>query len=159
MSGISQTGFQSFSQTRIQSTSQSRSYSSNVSRGGLLHSDHSHASELPPKPKKRIIICCDGTWQSSAHGTHTIPSNVAKMSRSIASWYIDENELMAPQIVYYDAGVGTAMGRLGQKWAGKYGMHNKPVQLLTFPRHIWRRTQRECLRSLQLPCEQLLSWR
>ncbi|KAJ4304661.1 hypothetical protein N0V90_000188 [Kalmusia sp. IMI 367209] len=75
----------------------------------------------PPQPKKRIIICCDGTWQSSAHGTQTIPSNVAKMSRSIASWYVDENGLRAPQVVYYDAGVGTAMGWLEAKWTGAFG--------------------------------------
>lgn len=73
----------------------------------------------PPQPKKRIIICCDGTWQSSAHGAQTIPSNVAKMSRSIASWYTDENGLRAPQIIYYDAGVGTAMGALEAKWTGE----------------------------------------
>ncbi|KAF2622001.1 hypothetical protein BU25DRAFT_353334 [Macroventuria anomochaeta] len=76
---------------------------------------------VPPRPKKRIIICCDGTWQSSAHGAQTIPSNVAKMSRSIDSWYIDENGLMAPQIVYYDAGVGTAMGKLESLWSGTTG--------------------------------------
>ena len=74
---------------------------------------------LPPRPKKRIIICCDGTWQSSAHGAQTIPSNVAKLSRSIASEYIDENGLMASQIVYYDAGVGTAMNKLESFWNGK----------------------------------------
>ncbi|KAF2128261.1 hypothetical protein P153DRAFT_341764 [Dothidotthia symphoricarpi CBS 119687] len=73
------------------------------------------------RPKKRIVICCDGTWQSSAHGHHNVPSNVAKISRSIGNWYIDENELTAPQIVYYDAGVGTGMGWLDQKWAGGFG--------------------------------------
>lgn len=75
-------------------------------------------SAIPPQPKKRIIICCDGTWQSSAHGAQTIPSNVGKISRSIASWYIDENGLMAPQIVYYDAGVGTAMNKIESFWNG-----------------------------------------
>lgn len=74
----------------------------------------------PPQPKKRIVICCDGTWQSSAHGTQTIPSNVAKISRSIASWYVDENGLKAPQLIYYDAGVGTGMGWLEAKWTGMF---------------------------------------
>ncbi|KAH9869062.1 hypothetical protein J1614_008139 [Plenodomus biglobosus] len=75
----------------------------------------------PLRPIKRIIICCDGTWQSSAHGAQTVPSNVGKMSRSIDSWYIDANGLMAPQIVYYDAGVGTAMGKLEASVMGAYG--------------------------------------
>ncbi|KAI8931192.1 hypothetical protein NX059_011542 [Plenodomus lindquistii] len=75
----------------------------------------------PPRPIKRIIICCDGTWQSSAHGAQTVPSNVAKISRSIDSWYVDANGLMAPQLVYYDAGVGTAMGNIESKLMGAYG--------------------------------------
>lgn len=74
-----------------------------------------------PKPKKRLVVCCDGTWQSSSHGNQTIPSNVAKISRSVASWYVDDQGLMAPQIVYYDAGVGTAMGVLDTQWSGLIG--------------------------------------
>jgi hypothetical protein len=76
--------------------------------------------KLPPKPRKRLIVCCDGTWQSSSHGNRSIPSNVAKISRSVASCYVDDQGLMAPQIVYYDAGVGTAMGMLDKIWSGAY---------------------------------------
>jgi hypothetical protein len=93
----------------------------------------------PVQPKKRIIICCDGTWQSSAHGTQTIPSNVAKISRSIASWYVDENGLKAPQLVYYDAGVGTAMGWLEAKWTGEY-VRERPWQNLMSCRSVWWRS-------------------
>lgn len=109
MSAFSQTGFQptddsipGFNQTGFQPTSKKE-----------------ESPQFPPKPKKRIVICCDGTWQSSAHGTRSIPSNIAKISRSVANYYIDENGLMAPQIVYYDAGVGTAVGWLDKQMAGK----------------------------------------
>lgn len=62
-----------------------------------------------PKPvRKRLIICCDGTWQAANHATHEIPSNIAKLGRAISKTYIDENGLAAPQIVFYDAGVATA---------------------------------------------------
>lgn len=62
-----------------------------------------------PKPvRKRLIICCDGTWQAANHASHEIPSNVAKLSRAISKTYIDENNQAAPQIVFYDAGVATS---------------------------------------------------
>ena len=62
----------------------------------------------PPPIRKRLIICCDGTWQASNHGTHSIPSNVAKISRAVAKTYVNESNQKAPQVVYYDAGVATA---------------------------------------------------
>lgn len=99
-----------FSQTGFQPTTQEDGFS-------VVGPDQS--SQFPPKPKKRIVICCDGTWQSAAHGARSIPSNIAKISRSVANYYIDENGLMAPQIVYYDAGVGTAVGFLEKQMAGK----------------------------------------
>ena len=62
-----------------------------------------------PKPvRKRLIVCCDGTWQAANHATHEIPSNVAKLSRATSKTYTDENGLAAPQIVFYDASVATA---------------------------------------------------
>ncbi|KAK7187806.1 peptidoglycan binding domain containing protein [Paraphaeosphaeria sporulosa] len=134
--GFSQGGFQSVSNSVFRSApQQQQGYSQSGFRdedGNTLNVPDDEAFKMPasatrekrpapPQPKKRIIICCDGTWQSSAHGTQTIPSNVAKMSRSIASWYVDENGLKAPQLVYYDAGVGTAMGWLEAKWTGAFG--------------------------------------
>ncbi|KAF2088927.1 hypothetical protein K490DRAFT_38157 [Saccharata proteae CBS 121410] len=82
----------------------------------------SHPAPTSP-PKKRIIICCDGTWQTSAHGTHSIPSNIAKLSRSLSPWYFDpESSQWAPQVVYYDAGVGTGVSRVEKKYAGAFGL-------------------------------------
>jgi len=59
-------------------------------------------------PKKRLIVCCDGTWQSSNHGIQSIPSNVAKISRSVAKFTREDDGTVIHQIVFYDAGVGTA---------------------------------------------------
>jgi uncharacterized protein (DUF2235 family) len=68
---------------------------------------------VTPSPKK-LIICCDGTWQSStsldpAHGT---PSNVSRLCRILANagTGVDpstKSDIQWQQIVYYDAGVGT----------------------------------------------------
>ncbi|KAF3925814.1 hypothetical protein ABW20_dc0102429 [Dactylellina cionopaga] len=65
--------------------------------------------------KKRLIICCDGTWFSADKGTINMPSNVARISRLIASEGVkvvrnDKGEdinISIPQIVYYQSGVGT----------------------------------------------------
>ncbi|KAL0930047.1 peptidoglycan binding domain containing protein [Colletotrichum truncatum] len=67
----------------------------------------------PPSPSKRIIICCDGTWQSSVTGRKNIPSNVTRLARSIARTAtiqedgVDKN---IQQVVFYSAGVGTGGG-------------------------------------------------
>lgn len=72
-------------------------------------SDYREPLETNPKSvPKRLIVCCDGTWQSSNHATHEIPSNVAKIARAVSKTYVNEDNLRCPQIVYYDAGVATA---------------------------------------------------
>ena len=62
----------------------------------------------PKRFPKRLIVCCDGTWQASNHATHEIPSNVAKIARACSKTYINEQNVSCPQVVYYDAGVATA---------------------------------------------------
>ncbi|KAJ0307382.1 hypothetical protein COL516b_003996 [Colletotrichum fioriniae] len=63
---------------------------------------------------KRIIICCDGTWQSSVSGQQNIPSNVTRLARSVAltgSIKQDGKEDgICQQVVFYSAGVGTGGG-------------------------------------------------
>ncbi|KAH6666785.1 hypothetical protein B0J14DRAFT_434891, partial [Halenospora varia] len=74
-------------------------------------------------PKKRLIVCCDGTWQSSNHGLQSIPSNVAKISRSVAKFTRDKDGTVIHQIVFYDAGVGTATDTVDSRagdWAKKH---------------------------------------
>lgn len=56
-------------------------------------------------PKKRLIICCDGTWQATDRGNITTPSNVARLARMLAS--TDKEAGNTPQIVYYQGGVGS----------------------------------------------------
>lgn len=58
--------------------------------------------------KRRIIICCDGTWQSSATSKDNIASNVTKLARHIARTGTDSHgDHRYNQVVYYDSGVGT----------------------------------------------------
>jgi len=62
--------------------------------------------DCTPAPK-RLIICCDGTWQSSVSGKRNIPSNVTRLARAIARAGEDANGKQWQQLVYYDSGVGT----------------------------------------------------
>ncbi|OLN86893.1 hypothetical protein CCHL11_04531 [Colletotrichum chlorophyti] len=71
------------------------------------HGQHHH--QVKPK---RIIICCDGTWQSSATSRENIPSNVSRLARSIAltDKSEDDEQPEIQQVVYYSGGVGTGGG-------------------------------------------------
>ncbi|TQN65420.1 hypothetical protein CSHISOI_10016 [Colletotrichum shisoi] len=60
--------------------------------------------------RKKIIICCDGTWQSSVSGETNVPSNVTRLARSMALTGEDEDGNTCQQIVYYSAGIGTGAG-------------------------------------------------
>jgi Uncharacterized alpha/beta hydrolase domain (DUF2235) len=61
----------------------------------------------PTVVSKRIVICCDGTWQSSVSGEANIPSNVTRLCRYIARTGKDDDGKIWQQLVYYDSGVGT----------------------------------------------------
>jgi uncharacterized protein (DUF2235 family) len=54
---------------------------------------------------KRLIVCCDGTWQQLAN---PYPSNIVKLAQSVKPIASDE----VPQIVFYDEGVGTDSNKL-----------------------------------------------
>jgi uncharacterized protein (DUF2235 family) len=56
---------------------------------------------------RRLIVCCDGTWQSSATEKENIPSNVTKLARLIKRIGQGKDGKMWHQVVYYDGGVGT----------------------------------------------------
>ena len=60
-----------------------------------------------PVAAKRLIVCADGTWQSSVTGLKNIPSNITRLTRSIARSGRDANNNVWQQLVYYDAGIGT----------------------------------------------------
>lgn len=54
---------------------------------------------------RRIAVCCDGTWNTPEHRDEgkVSPTNVVKMAQAIA----ERDPGGAPQLVYYDEGVGT----------------------------------------------------
>ncbi|KAF1830343.1 hypothetical protein BDW02DRAFT_104799 [Decorospora gaudefroyi] len=58
---------------------------------------------------RRLVICCDGTWQSSVSSKENVPSNVTKLCRLIARIGEDKDDASKKfhQIVYYDSGIGT----------------------------------------------------
>ena len=63
--------------------------------------------------RKRLIVCCDGTWQNL---DSPYPTNVVKIMQSVMPVAEDNSN----QIVFYDPGVGTSTGieKLG---AGAFG--------------------------------------
>lgn len=75
-----------------------------------------------PAPK-RIIICCDGTWQSAVSGQNNSPSNVTRLARCLERAAVDEddNTKVWQQIVWYDSGVGTTSSKLGKITEGAVG--------------------------------------
>ncbi|KAJ5978273.1 hypothetical protein N7501_001615 [Penicillium viridicatum] len=72
--------------------------------------------------RKRIILCCDGTWQSAVSGKKNVPSNVTRLCRALNSVGTDEHGNQWQQIVWYDSGIGTTSGPLGQKLEGAIGL-------------------------------------
>jgi uncharacterized protein (DUF2235 family) len=67
-------------------------------------------------PRKRIIVCCDGTWMDS-DGELQVPSNVTRISRAIR--HEGTNKLTGkaiPQIVYYQSGIGSTADSLYGKY-------------------------------------------
>lgn len=56
---------------------------------------------------KRLIVCCDGTFNSSNQGVETNPTNIARLSRAIANVGYTADGSKVPQITYYQAGIGT----------------------------------------------------
>ena len=58
---------------------------------------------------RRLVICCDGTWQSSVSRRENFPSNVTRLCRMISRVGKDQDDPSKKwhQIVYYDSGIGT----------------------------------------------------
>lgn len=62
---------------------------------------------------KRIILCCDGTWNEPQEN----PTNIVKIARAIQPMAEDGRH----QVVFYDQGVGT-FGRVDRFFGGAFGM-------------------------------------
>jgi type VI secretion system (T6SS) phospholipase Tle1-like effector len=66
---------------------------------------------------KRLIVCCDGTWNTAdqAKAEHPCPTNVTKLALSITP----EDSAGVRQCVYYHSGVGTS--QLDRLRGGMFG--------------------------------------
>ncbi|MFW0785885.1 DUF2235 domain-containing protein [Gordonia sp. CPCC 206044] len=67
----------------------------------------------PNKPRKRLIVCCDGTWKSFKDPRI---SNIEKIARAITTW---DGE--TPQLVHYCNGVGTGATLSDRIVGGAFG--------------------------------------
>lgn len=67
--------------------------------------------------RKRIIVCCDGTWLD-ADGEYHTPSNVTRIARAIKPIGHDKHGNFIPQVVFYQNGVGTGSNSLYVKYVG-----------------------------------------
>jgi uncharacterized protein (DUF2235 family) len=67
---------------------------------------------------KRIVICCDGTWNRAdqEHDGTPCPTNVVKLAYRVAKRDAQGN----PQVVFYNQGVGTG-NRLDRATGGAFG--------------------------------------
>lgn len=71
--------------------------------------------------KKRIVICCDGTWNEpeKLSDERIVPTNVLQMVRAI----LPHGDDKCDQVVFYETGVGTgALGKLNRIVAGASGL-------------------------------------
>ncbi|KAK9451279.1 uncharacterized protein V1518DRAFT_408134 [Limtongia smithiae] len=72
---------------------------------------------------KRLIILCDGTWQSTLSWSPQETSNIARIARALKT-LDDRHGGSIPQVVYYQPGLGTDGGALywmTNLFAGAFG--------------------------------------
>jgi uncharacterized protein (DUF2235 family) len=86
-------------------------------------------ADISLRRPKKLIVCCDGTWMDSDNGFERgswlsgtsdhlqVPSNVTRIGRAIKA----EDRNRHPQIVYYQAGVGTGLTFVDQLLGGGTG--------------------------------------
>ena len=68
---------------------------------------------------KRIIICCDGTWNTPDKSKNGVPiaTNVVKIAESVQA----QDDSGVKQLLYYDTGVGSGGGWLKRIYDGATG--------------------------------------
>lgn len=68
---------------------------------------------------KRLIVCCDGTWNTPDQEDNGVPSptNVVKIHNAIA----DEDGSSVKQLKYYHPGLGTEGGKISSFAGGAFG--------------------------------------
>lgn len=73
---------------------------------------------LYPTLPKRLIVCCDGTWQDVNSGLESVvPSNVVRFGRAL------KTNGAITQLVYYQQGLGTGITDWG-KYDGSFTPHS-----------------------------------
>ena len=90
-------------------------------------------------PRKRLVLCCDGTWMDADDGfqkptlipyvptgTLQVPSNVTRISRALRRVGLDG----IPQIIYYHSGVGTGSSLVDTITGGLLGTGISEVSAL-----------------------------
>ncbi len=71
------------------------------------------ASTAPCHTHKRLVVCCDGTWNEPTDSpTSQHPTNVFKLAQSIPA----QDQTGMPQVVYYARGLGSGDGL--DRWLG-----------------------------------------
>lgn len=86
-------------------------------------------SSTERRTKKRIILCCDGTWfdadsgynkpsRKNPHGSLQVASNVTRISRCFRRRCSDGTL----QIINYQSGVGTSSNTLDTLTGGIFGI-------------------------------------
>ncbi|KAL0935533.1 uncharacterized protein CTRU02_210124 [Colletotrichum truncatum] len=68
--------------------------------------------------RKRLIVCCDGTWNNSNTSGATVPSNVSRLSAAVAHKCCTG---MA-QVVFYHRGAGTEESKTAKFLGGLLGL-------------------------------------
>ncbi|UQC87805.1 uncharacterized protein CLUP02_13325 [Colletotrichum lupini] len=66
--------------------------------------------------RKRLVICCDGTWNNSNNGG--VPTNVSRLSSAVAHKCCSG----MPQVVYYHRGPGTEEDKWASFVGGLFGL-------------------------------------
>ncbi|CAG7850081.1 SubName: Full=Uncharacterized protein {ECO:0000313/EMBL:CCA74893.1} [Serendipita indica DSM 11827] len=116
-------------------------------QSGDYNDQQEYVEPPPPEPqsarsniRKRLIVCCDGTGQSSSNGVDDVPTNITRLARAIDTSeqiesYGDDPATEIPQIVLYQTGVGTEeMSGLGSGLSSAfgYGLDRHILEAYTF---------------------------
>lgn len=87
------------------------------------------------KMRKNLIVCCDGTGQSSSNGVATVPTNVTRLARAFDTSMEINSTSKVPQIVLYQTGIGTEeMSGFGTGLSSAfgYGLDRHILEAYTF---------------------------
>ncbi|KAJ4356011.1 uncharacterized protein N0V89_004037 [Didymosphaeria variabile] len=102
------------------------------------------SSFIPEPVSKRIIICCDGTWQSAVSGVKGSPSNITRLAQCLKRVDVDDHGKTWQQIVWYDSGVGTTSSKIGKMVEGAVGggLEGNVIEAYNFVALNWCRGDR-----------------